>query len=63
LNIIDIKHISTDIQLADMMTKYILVTPFVTMRDVIFDGIKCHDIYAHSLSAKQKRQKAKQAKA
>ena len=60
---VDIKHISTDIQLADMMTKYTLVNPFVTMRDVIFDGIKCHDKYAHSLSAKQIKQQAKQQQA
>ena len=61
--IIDIQHISTEIQLADMMTKFILVSSFVTMRDVIFDGIKCHDKYAHSLSAKQIKQQAKQQQA
>ena len=58
-SIVDITHISTDIQLADMMTKYILVTPFIYMRDKIFNGIECHTTYATSEIAKIKARKSK----
>jgi len=47
-NLVEIQHISTDIQLADMMTKYILQKSFITMRDIVFDGIKDHHIYVES---------------
>lgn len=46
--LIDIKHINTDKQLADMMTKYILQGPFMTMRDLCFNGIKNHREYVRS---------------
>ena len=45
--LIEMIHVKTDRQLADMMTKYILVNSFVTMRDIIFNGIDDHDKYVN----------------